>query len=452
MRATLLIFLAVHLNLSFAIQVPIYHFPTKTYNFKNSQPNRNLVSLKFQQIKLQQLYKRYYSEDLSPWGAKLVTSNLADLKTTQHAILKKFASGKKHFGENFKQHDHHWLVKIKENMALSKISPFKQQNRAITVANTFVRTLPELAPDFYHLSLPGQGFPFDNLLESAIWVGTPLYVYNKSADKAWALVLTPDCYFGWVKSSDIAFVSPKFVKSWQKAAKKKLLAITKTKVSIYNKQEQFQFTGYIGAVFPMLEQTTDYNKFLIPVKNQNNQAVITAGFVVSDAATLMPLRATTNNLFRIIKQLENRPYGWGGAYFFNDCSQELKSLFTPFGIWLPRNSAQQAKLGFVLDLSKETTAKRLEILKAKAHPMLTIIYVDSHVMLYIGKTKLTNAKEVALTYQNVWGLASVNNDKRYVIGKSLFLPLLENYFGNFDIKSAASKEHFKLIFIDEMRF
>ena len=29
------------------------------------------------------------------------------------------------------------------------------------------------------------------------------------------------------------------------------------------------------------------------------------------------------------------PYGWGGMYFYNNCSAELKSLFTPFGFGYP---------------------------------------------------------------------------------------------------------------------
>lgn len=74
----------------------------------------------------------------------------------------------------------------------------------------------------------------------------------------------------------------------------------------------------------------------------------------------------------------------GSAFFFNDCSQELKSIFTPFGIWLPRNSGQQAQLDSTLDLSKHNLDERLSLLKEKGHPLMTIIYIRGHVMLYLG--------------------------------------------------------------------
>jgi hypothetical protein len=90
-------------------------------------------------------------------------------------------------------------------------SEFKEEYRAISVRNTHARALPDSAPDFFHASIPGQGFPFDNLQESAIWTGTPLYVFSVSKDKAWSLVLTPDSYFAWVKSDDIAYASPGFI-------------------------------------------------------------------------------------------------------------------------------------------------------------------------------------------------------------------------------------------------
>ena len=122
----------------------------------------------------------------------------------------------KHYAENFKEHDQIWWNRIRENMDLDALtsSEFNAENRAISVTNTYARALPDHAPDFFHASLPGQGFPFDNLQESAIWAGTPLYVFSVSKDKAWSLVLTPDGYFSWVKSYDIAYVSSEFINQW----------------------------------------------------------------------------------------------------------------------------------------------------------------------------------------------------------------------------------------------
>jgi len=116
----------------------------------------------------------------------------------------------------------------------------------------------------------------------------------------------------------------------------------------------------------LIERTAKNTTLLIPVKNQQHQAVLARGIIQNNAVQRMPLSATKQHIAQLIKQLQNRPYGWGGAFFFNDCSQELKSLFTPFGIWLPRNSSQQARYTS-LDLSAKTTDERINTLATQGH-------------------------------------------------------------------------------------
>ncbi|MBA2711508.1 MAG: SH3 domain-containing protein [Tatlockia sp.] len=461
-------FLTLFLNAGFAIEVPIYDFPITAYS-QNSNDylssnqenyNRALLNPDYQKLQLKQFYNHYYASDahgLSPWSEQMVVSALPLMKKIVPEILEEFnnqnkSNDEKHFAENFKEHNQRWWNKIKENLNLYALesTKFKEDNRAIAINNTFARALPDLSPDFFHSSLPGQGFPFDNLQESAIWAGTPLYVFSVSKDKAWSLILTPDGYFAWVKSNDIAYVSTEFIHQWQTAAENGLIAVTQTETSILDERQQFQFTGYIGAVFPQVESNNQQRSILIPVKDRNNQAMIKMGILNRKASALMPLTASPKNLVKIINQLKNRPYGWGGAFFFNDCSQEMKSLFTPFGFWLPRNSAHQAQLGSTLDLSKNTLEERLKLLKENGHPLMTLIYIGGHIMLYIGNKETNNIKEAAITYQNIWGLSPSSRDKRYVIGQSLFFPLLKNYPENPDASSLASKPYFKLVFLDEL--
>lgn len=460
-------FLFLCFTACFAIEVPIYDFPVTYSQNANDylSPDgenyaKSLLSTEYQNLQLQQFYTHYYSSDaqgLSPWSSQMITAALPLIYKIESEILDDFnnqnkSNEEKHYAENFKEHDQTWWNKIKDNMDLNAIaaSEFNEENRAISVANTYARALPDNAPDFFHASLPGQGFPFDNLQESAIWVGTPLYVFGESKDKAWSLVLTPDGYFTWVRSNDIAYVSPAFINQWQAAAQRYLVAVTQTETSIVDDQQQFQFAGFVGSVFPMIERSSQQTSILIPVKNSHNQAMIKKGIIDTKAADIMPLTASPQNLVKIINQLKNRPYGWGGAFFFNDCSQEMKSLFTPFGLWLPRNSAQQAKLSSTLDLSKNTVDERLSGLKEKGHPLMTIIYIGGHVMLYVGNKDVDNNKAAAITYQNMWGMSPPSLDKRYVIGQSLFFPLLKNYPENPEVSSLAGASKFKLIFLDEL--
>lgn len=461
-------FLFSYFAACFAMEVPIYDFPITAYS-QNANDylspeevdyNKPVLNPDYQKKQLKQFYNHYYSSDnqgLSPWSEHMVGAILPMMKKIEPEILDGFSNQNKldegkHYAENFKEHDQTWWNKIRENMDLHALasSEFKEENRAISVANTYARALPDTAPDFFHVSLPGEGFPFDNLQKSAIWVGTPLYVFSVSKDKAWSLVLTPDGYYAWVKSNDIAYVSPGFMRQWQTAAQYGLIAITQTETSIVDDREQFQFTGYIGSVFPILEQNDPNTSILIPVKDKNNQAIIKTGIVSTSASRVMPVPASPKNLVKIINQLKDRPYGWGGAFFFNDCSQELKSIFTPFGIWIPRNSAQQARLSSTLDLSKNNVDERIAFLKEKGHPLMTIIYIGGHVMLYIGNKDINNNKAAVITYQNVWGMSPERRDKRYVIGQSLFFPLLKYYPEHSDVVSFAGRPTFKLVYLDEL--
>lgn len=450
-----------------AMEVPVYDFPLAHYSQKvtdylpqtSSEYRIPLLSSEYQKAQLKEFYRHQYqsnSKGLSPWSKESVTSILETLNEKELAVVEGYqSSGKdylqRHYGENFKEHDSVWLSAIVANMnllALNRLS-FASAKRAIVTNNTLARALPETAPDFFHFSQAGEGFPFDTLQESSVWVGTPLYVVSTTKDGRWALVITPDQYFAWLKSEDFAYVTQGFINKWQKAAKLGLVAITKTEASIKNQHNDFITTSYIGSVFPYHSETSSTLSILTPSK-VGNKAIISKSHIDKNSASKMPVLATRENFARFLEELKGRPYGWGGNFFFNDCSQEVKSLFTPFGLWLPRNSSKQAEAGEKLDLSNYTLNDRLRLLKEKGKPLLTIIYLNGHVMLYLGEQKTGRYKGSAMTYQNIWGMAPASRDKRYVLGQAVFFPLLKSYDEAPDAKSLADKPIFSLIFLDKL--
>ncbi|MBA2656259.1 MAG: SH3 domain-containing protein [Tatlockia sp.] len=446
-----------------AINLPIHDFSLKPYsqNIEDFFPPNSsdypqpLVNEEFQKQQLKRFYNHYFASDsqsLSPWGENLVRAVLPIVKNLELENLQSFnnknkANSERHYAENFKEQSQKWWSKLKYSMNLDSLQSldYKAENRAIAVNNSFARGLPDSAPDFFHVSLPGQGFPFDNLQESAIWAGTPLYVITTTRDRAWSLVLTPDAYFDWIKSSDLAYASPEFISQWQQAAKKNLVAIAKTDAPLFNREQDYILSTFIGSVFPLKLRAKEEFFILVPAKDEQAQAFAKVARVSADAAVLMPLVASPKNFSAIIKQLINRPYGWGGAFFFNDCSQELKSLFTPFGIWLPRNSRGQSELKPSLDLSHADINERLAVLKSKGHPLMTLVYIGGHVFLYLGEKN-----QMAISYQNVWGLSPANRDKRYVIGQSVLLPIVKSFQENSEIDSQANRNFFKMVFLDEL--
>ena len=72
---------------------------------------------------------------------------------------------------------------------------------------------------------------------------------------------------------------------------------------------------------------------------------------------LSPAEGATQAPARGIKfPISRQPYGYGGLYDNRDCSAMTRDLFAPFGLYLPRNSSEQARGGKVVPLLTGTKA------------------------------------------------------------------------------------------------
>lgn len=456
-----------------AAEVPITLFPLTKYDqninhwVKPSDPDYNKPLIKFsdQKDRLKEYYNHYYATDgnsLSPWDRNHVKTTLKqelENQISEQKIINKYDNTSKTnltkigYGENFRPHSKQWIQEIIVNMNLEQFMQpikYKPNNRGIAVKNLHARDLPTNDPYYYNFSLPGEGYPFDNLQESSLWVGTPVYIIGTTLDRQWHLVLTPH-FIAWVESDGIAKTSNAFISKWQKYAKQKLVAITQTNVSVFDNNNQYRFNAYIGAVFPGKNSTKNTINILIPTANSYHNANISFARLSNTNATVMPLEATPHNFAAIISNLIGRPYGWGNMYFYNDCSAELQSLYTPFGIWLPRNSAAQTKAGKLVDKSSENSQERLKYLLENGKKFTTIIKIDGHVMLYLGSYPNPNSAAhelIAMTYQNKWGLKPQDNSYRAIIGQSAIIPILPIYPEDPKINSLANEKCFQISYLD----
>lgn len=458
------------LNTRIPIEIfPLQHYDQNVDTWLNPNApdyNKPLVERHYQKTRLKDFYNHLYSTDKdakSPWTPNCLSRylNNQEILNIQKYWVKffdnRYNNGNKiGFGPNFRPYDKTWIDNITLNMDLDqfkKINGFKNENRAILVNNTFLRALPTHDPIYYHFSLPGEGYPFDRLQMSNLWIGTPLYIIGQSKDKNWFFVSNGDI-FGWVESDAIAIVDDAFIACWQKTAKKNMLAITKTEtlVKFSSRKNNDVFKTYVGTVFPLQAKGYDYYKILFPIKHTDGKAKITKAYIKKSDAALMPLVATPQNFSKLIKTLQGRPYGWGGYNFYNDCSLELKYLFTPFGFWLPRHSATQQDAGKTVDISEKTVAERLKYLKENTLPMMTIISYQGHVLMYLGhhaNPHDQNEPAVAMTYQSMWGLHSQDESKRYVIGQTVLFPLLKTFPEEPTINPQCNAASFKIIHLDQ---
>ncbi len=69
--------------------------------------------------------------------------------------------------------------------------------------------------------------------------------------------------------------------------------------------------------------------------------------------------------------------------------------------------------------------------------------------MYVGTYKYADGKEVAMTYQQMWGLSPQNKTSRAVIGQSVFLPLLTSFPEDADLGSQLDNSIFELIYLDQ---
>jgi cell wall-associated NlpC family hydrolase len=479
-------------SISWAYQAPgSYPFPIEHYDQEishwvdiNNLPQQPLISELVQKQQFKN-FTDHYIDSKSPWDMDYITSLIkGDLPKVQSDVLDKFDNSKIALDDSKGRgacdtapYTDQWIQNLR---AFANVAQFAGKNydvnqRAITIKNTYARALPTEDRYFHNCNLPGEGDSFDYLQVSAIWAGTPLYILGKSTDHKWDFVSTTD-FTAWVKSEDVATVSDEFVTTWKNAAHNKIIAINSPinikLLSIQDEETQAPlFSGYIGAIFPLFKEEDNGFHILVPVRDANNQAQIHHAFLSKEDAVTVPLIATTSNFISVIKNLVGMPYGWGGwnvansTEFTYDCSAELKALYAQFGIWLPRNSAQQVNtemmLGTVKDFTKNTTDDRINNLTQKDandndHRFTSIVNISGHIFMYLGNYQDPNtAQSEALTFQNVWGLRPVIGDGRYVIGKAVLFPLLAKYPEQFpdssrELSSLASKPAFTIAYLDEL--
>jgi cell wall-associated NlpC family hydrolase len=237
-------------------------------------------------------------------------------------------------------------------------------------------------------------------------------------DKAWVLAETPYAV-GWMSARNIARVDANFVKTWETG---RYAVIIKDKIPIYDEEGRFFFKVPLGSVFPKLKEDTKKIKLLVAVTDQDGNAIMKSTVVSKDAAVSKPLKLTTSNIAKMANELINESYGWGGLYQNRDCSAMTKDMFAPFGFWLPRHSADQAKEGGTfIDLQNLSPKEKELIILKQGIPYLTLIWRRGHIMLYIGSYQGN-----ILVFHNLWGVRTkdfLGRETRKIVGHAAITTL-----------------------------
>jgi hypothetical protein len=275
---------------------------------------------------------------------------------------------------------------------------------AITVRSTACRVFPTARPFFYDPQLAGEGFPFDYFQNSALWTGTPLLVTHVSRDGAW-LFAEAGFVAGWLPAGDVAWTDAAFQASYQTG---RYAALLRDAVTLRDTSGEFLAQVHLGAIFPVAESSGDDLLLLVPARDADGRAVLRHARVAPPQAAVKPLPLQPERIAELANRMLGQPYGWGGLYDNRDCSATLRDLFTPFGIWLPRNSAAQAKSGGTFhDLAPLDVATKRERLLREGVPFYTLVWLRGHIGLYLGPDP---ASGQPMLLHNLWGVRTTGRD------------------------------------------
>ena len=282
--------------------------------------------------------------------------------------------------------------------------------RGITIRNSSLREMPTHEPRFDSWDKPGSGYPFDTLQNSAVWVGTPVLVCHAGRGGQWLFVEAPFAS-GWMPAEDVASVDERFIAAYEKPP---LVAILDDGLPLGDWGPQsrgigfgvpsgggFLATAHIGAVFPLVGKLPEEIRLLVP-RASDEGATTEVVALPKDKAVVMPLALTPANVAKVANRMLGQPYGWGGLYEDRDCSATTRDIFTPFGLWLPRDSVDQAAAGRVVPLKQLPPAEKERTILAQGVPFLTLIRSPGHIMLYVGRHDGR-----ALVLHNTWGVKCV---------------------------------------------
>ncbi len=318
------------------------------------------------------------------------------------------------YGENLQLHKELFFQKNLDNANYKQYSSVNK--KALTLVNVNLRTFPTNKPVFFDPKKAGEGFPFDYLQNSSIAANKPLILSHYSKNGKWAFVESSFA-FGWVKTRNIVVIDEKYTKLWQYSEQ---VFIIEEGVPIYSQDKEFLFKSRIGMMLPLVSEDEETYTVLTVSKYKNKNPLYIQSKIEKRVASKGVLDFNAKNIDMILKEISKTNYGWGGIFGQRDCSSTLRDFYAPFGLWLPRNSSQQSKLGKFINLEVMSEEEKRLVIKKEAIAFRTLVYKQGHIALYVGQFN-----NQAIIFQNVWGIKTKKDgvEGRFIIGRPIFSTL-----------------------------
>ncbi|MCL2669791.1 MAG: SH3 domain-containing protein [Syntrophaceae bacterium] len=260
---------------------------------------------------------------------------------------------------------------------------------------------------------PADGYAFDNLQISSEQEGTPILVTLVSRDGKWLLAET-SAVLGWIPAESAARVDLEFIQQWESD---KTVVFIIDDVPVRDEKGKFCFEAPLGAIFPKIDEEEDRVWIHIAVRDGQGKAIIRKAWVEKKTVEEKPILFTARQTARVAAALVGEPYRWGGIDGRRDCSSLIQDIFAPFGIWLPRNSREQAEDGgrFIDFKGLNPAEKEARVLR-EGIPWRTLLWMPGHIMLYIGALQGR-----PLIFHNFWSVKTrdaAGNPGQIIVGQA----------------------------------
>lgn len=236
----------------------------------------------------------------------------------------------------------------------------------------------------------------DRLQESALFPGTPVAVLHASADGRWRFVQAAT-YVAWVRDDALAHAPRATVLGYAARATR---VVTAAEARLATSPDAPVLSGLVLDMGTTLPERRGVDPALVvngqaamgnpvvelPVRTSTGRLAIAPALLPrSEASHDGPLPASRANVLRQAFRFLGERYGWGHGLDGRDCSGFVSEVYRSVGLWLPRNTRDQAgspafsRTAIAADLPRDA---RLALLRRLAPGDL--VYLPGHVVMVVG--------------------------------------------------------------------
>ncbi len=283
------------------------------------------------------------------------------------------------------RNDKDFIERAKQNMHLTAVVLGVVPRYGIITRFTDQRFFPTTEGLYERLG----DVDFDELQNSGLDVGTPVAIVHASRDHQWVYVYGP-ISDGWVKATDVGMGNQEQVSHF--VSPKKFVVVTAAFTDVFSDRTRSRLltTVRMGVKLPLVGIEDGIASVQFPQRDAQGKLIFVEGFMDRRDLNEGFLPMTPRHFYTQAFRWLHTPYGWGDFRGFIDCSRLVQSVYATFGVVLPRDSKNQAKVGKALaDFTDESTgSQKLAVLATT--PIGSLLVLKGHIMVYLGSINQVN--------------------------------------------------------------